>query len=447
MTTTDHNQDDLAAGTLGRLRRGLSEPVDGASLAFVRVAFALITSVSCVRFVALGWVDRFYGRPDYFFPYAGFEWVRPLSVPAMTAIYLALAIVAAAIAFRRTSRMASGLFFLGFTYVELIDVTNYLNHYYLVSLLALLLAWIPTGAVVPRWGVWLARLQIGVVYTFAACAKMTVDWTVHGQPMNIWMTARAETFLIGPLLAHWWVAWAMGWAGLLNDLLAPWLLSWKRTRLAMYGVILVFHAATSVFFNIGIFPIVMTAMATIFFAPDWPRRWSRQWRSPLARTIDRVRSTRRFPVSAPLFAALIVFATFQLTLPARWLAYGGNVNWHEQGMRWSWKVMCREKNGSITYTLELPDGRRVLAFPSDYLTDHQEREFSGQPDMIVRLGQHIGDEQGATAVFVEALVSLNGRAPALMIDPDVDLLEVELGWRRADWILPAPTVDPPRIGR
>ena len=35
------------------------------------------------------------------------------------------------------------LFFVGFTYTQLIDVTNYLNHYYLVSLLALIMIFLP----------------------------------------------------------------------------------------------------------------------------------------------------------------------------------------------------------------------------------------------------------------------------------------------------------------
>jgi vitamin K-dependent gamma-carboxylase len=45
------------------------------------------------------------------------------------------------------TRSPAALFFAGFTYVELMDVTNYLNHYYLASIVALLLAIVPSGRV------------------------------------------------------------------------------------------------------------------------------------------------------------------------------------------------------------------------------------------------------------------------------------------------------------
>jgi hypothetical protein len=36
-------------------------------------------------------------------------------------------------------------FFLGFTYIELIDKTNYLNHYYFITLVSFLMALLPAG--------------------------------------------------------------------------------------------------------------------------------------------------------------------------------------------------------------------------------------------------------------------------------------------------------------
>ena len=426
---------------LAGLRTRLAEPVSGAGLRLFRIAFGLIVSVSSIRFVWNGWVQRFYVEPTYFFSYRGFEWVRPFGETGMTVAFIVLAVLGALIALPRTSRIASALFFVGFSYVELIDVTNYLNHYYLVSLLALLLAVVPDGREVPRWAVWLFRLQIGVVYTFAALAKATPDWLIHAQPLNLWMSARTEVWLIGPLLDKWVVALAMSWAGFLNDLLAPWLLSWRRTRVVMYLTIVVFHAMTSVFFTIGIFPVLMICGATLFFPPGWPNKF----RSGAA-TARRAASQSVRILSPVGLTALLAFASWQTLFPLRWLAYGGDVNWHEQGMRWAWKVMCREKNGSITYTVVGADGRETLVFPEDLLTAQQAREFSGQPDMIVQFGQHIGQADGAGAeVYVDAVVSLNGRRPAPMIDPEVDLMGVRLGVGRADWILPAPTEPPPRL--
>ena len=49
--------------------------------------------------------------------------------------------------------------------------------------------------------------------------------------------------------------------------------------------------------------------------------------------------------------ALGVYCLFQLGAAAALSRYGGNVLWHEQGMRFSWRVMVREKNGSVTFVV------------------------------------------------------------------------------------------------
>jgi hypothetical protein len=140
-----------------------------------------------------------------------------------------------------------------------------------------------------------------------------------------------------------------------------------------------------------------------------------------------------------------------LLVPLRFLAYGGNVRWHEQGMRFSWRVMIREKNGSVTYVVRSKTTGRVWhVSPARYLTDIQEREMSGQPDLILELAHHVRDDferrgLGPVEVRVDALVSLNGRRLAPLIDPTVDLSTVKDGIGRASWILPAPEGPPPRL--
>ena len=72
--------------------------------------------------------------------------------------------------------------------------------------------------------------------------------------------------------------------------------------------------------------------------------------------------------------------------------------------------------------------------------------MGGQPDLILQLARRIAADfraagHGDVAVHADTRVSLNGRRPVPMIDPEVDLARVrDLGPR--DWVLPAPT-DPP----
>src|SRR5690606_24591775 len=147
----------------------------------------------------------------------------------------------------------------------------------------------------------------------------------------------------------------------------------------------------------------------------------------------------------------LAYAAFQVALPLRFVLYGGNVRWHEQGMRFSWRVMVREKNGSITFFVrQQRTGRVWHVSPRSYLTPIQEREMAGQPDLILQLAHHVREDferkgLGPVEVRAEALVSLNGRRLAPLIDPNVDLTAVQDGLGKASWILPAPSQRPPHI--
>ncbi|HET9487923.1 MAG TPA: HTTM domain-containing protein, partial [Chryseosolibacter sp.] len=49
-----------------------------APLAVFRIAFGLLLFGSTVRFWAKGWIHDLYIEPKYFFPFYGFEFVKPL---------------------------------------------------------------------------------------------------------------------------------------------------------------------------------------------------------------------------------------------------------------------------------------------------------------------------------------------------------------------------------
>ena len=147
-------------------------------------------------------------------------------------------------------------------------------------------------------------------------------------------------------------------------------------------------------------------------------------------------------------AFAFTYCVLQVLVPLRHHLYGGNVLWHEQGMRMAWKVMVREKNGSVTYLVTSKKARRTwYVEPREYLTDRQSRELQGQPDLVLQLAHHVAKDFRARGhddveIRAEAIVSLNGRSAAPMIDSSVDLSLVEDGLGKAHWILPAPRGPP-----
>jgi vitamin K-dependent gamma-carboxylase len=440
----------------------LFEPVDGAGIAAFRILFGCTMLVASVRSLLNGWVRDFYVVPRFYFKYWGFAWLEPLSDGAMHSLFVLLALLSALIALGLFYRVAAAAFFLAFTYVELLDVTYYLNHYYLVSLLALLLCVIPAhrtwsldarfrpglgAARLPAWCTYLLRFQVGLVYVFAGLAKLQPDWLIHAQPLNIWLGSRTGTPLLGVLFTAPWTAHLMSWAGFLFDISIVVFLSLRRTRLPAYFVLLAFHGVTGAIFNIGMFPIIMSTSALVFFSPSWPRSILRLAPPAAAGDFSTALGARR-----RLGLALgIAWCAVHVALPLRQHLYAGDVLWHEQGMRFAWKVMVRQKTGSVTYRVRVPgSGREFHVSPDEYLTTSQAREMSAQPDMILQLAQHVARDfrlrgYGQVEVRADALASLNGRPRARLIDPDVDLASVRDGILPANYVLPAPDTEPPRL--
>jgi len=428
-----------------------------------RILFGAVMCVGTVRFVASGWVHTLFVEPKHYLKYAGFEWVQPWPEWGMVLHYLAMAIAALFVSLGLFYRISALSFLLLFSYAQLIDISNYLNHYYLVVLLAGLLLVLPAHRAlsldvvrkptlrvqhVPAWCVYLLRFQIGVVYVYAALAKFNPEWLLHAQPLTLWMRARVHVPVIGPWLDELWLAYAMSWAGFLYDSLIVVFLMMKRTRPYAYAVVLLFHAMTYVFFDIGMFPFIMSAATLIFFSPSWPRVLServRRFRMPRPLISSAPETPSLFSFKRGTVAVLSVYVAIQILVPLRHFVYPGDVLWDEQGMRYAWKVLVREKNGSLTYHVrERDSGRRYQLSAYDYLTWRQVSEMAGQPDLILQLAHLIERDleqkgRGPVEVYAEALVSLNGRPAQLLLDPKVDLSAVNDGLGHASWILPGPT--------
>ena len=160
----------------------VAAPVDIASLALFRVLFGVLMAGAMIRFLARGWVREFYIEPTFYFSYPGLEWIRPWPGAWMHVHFIVLCLLALGVAFGFFYRICVTLFFLGFTYVELIDQTTYLNHYYLISLLSGLMIFLPANRAwsfdawrkpelradfIPAWALNILRFQVAVVYVFA----------------------------------------------------------------------------------------------------------------------------------------------------------------------------------------------------------------------------------------------------------------------------------------
>lgn len=436
-----------------------TEQVPIAPLITFRIVFGLLMFFSILRFVWRGWVTSVYVTPTFHFTYWGFEWVKPLGNVGMHLLFLVIALSALLIALGLFYRIAAVLFFLSFTYVELIDVTTYLNHYYFISLVAFIMIWLPANSnysldtyfnlqerqvQTPAWTIGILRFQLAVVYIFAGLAKLNTDWLIHAEPMRTWLPAKSHLPFVGKYMYETWVAYLFSWFGAIYDLFIVFFLMNKKTRPVAYLFVLGFHVSTAIFFpGIGMFPYVMMTASLIFFSGDFHER--------LLSRLPFYRKSASFSAShathGPAFyrlqaLAIATYVLLQLIIPLRFLLYPDHLFWNEEGYRFSWRVMLMEKSGVAYFTVK--DKITHGSYEVDnkqFLTNLQEKMMSTQPDLILKYAAYLHDEYKKKGindpeVYGEVHVSLNGQRSRLFIDSTVNLAQQQPGWRHYNWILP-----------
>ena len=439
-----------------------------ASLSVFRIVFGVVMIFSVLRTIAKGWVKTLYIDPTFYFSYYGFEWVKPLGTLGMYALFILMVISAFGILIGLYYRINAVIFFISFTYVELIDKANYLNHYYLVSLISFLLIFIPAHygfsldclrkpSLLKRgihiWAVHILKIQIGIVYFFAGVAKLNPDWLLEALPLKIWLPAKAEVPIIGTWLLREEVSYLFSWFGALYDLSVAFLLLYSRTRIFAYVAVIVFHIATAVLFPIGVFPYVMIGFTLIFFPATFHEKIIAQIKTLLNRLDNALYLSQFFKAASvmpdrPRFvlgkkwltAGLSLYLLWQLLMPFRYLLYPNKLFWSEQGYRFSWRVMLMEKAGqAFFYVKNLDTGRTEEVRNSDYLTPHQEQMMSTQPDMILQFAHYLKQQYALRSmprvtVTTECYVTLNGTMSRLLIDPSIDLTQQTDGLAHKYWI-------------
>lgn len=414
---------------------------------------------STLRYIYLGWIDTQLVDPLLHFSYYGFEWVKPLPRLGLYLVYTGLSIASIAIALGWYYRFFAVMFFIGFTYVELIDLTYYLNHYYFVSLISFLLIWVPANRYfsldvrrnpsielkeVSRWCIGIFKLQIAIVYIYAGLAKLNYDWLFRALPLAIWLPAKTSIPIIGPIFKYKLTAYIFSWAGMLFDTFVIAFLSYRPTRLLAYMAVVFFHVMTGILFPIGIFPLVMIVSVTIFFSSAWHEKIIQKIRKLIGSKASKQEASKSIrPNTNRIFIPFVLlFFCFQLLFPWRYLLYDGNIFWTEEGYRFSWRVMLMEKGGTATfYIKDGPDGREGSVINSKFLNPHQEKQMSMQPDMILQFAHYLADHYRKKGmknpqIRAEVLVTLNASPAKYLIDPNINLTTIKDGWGRKDWILP-----------
>ncbi len=301
---------------------------------------------------------------------------------------------------------------------------------------------------VPVFCLDILKFQIACVYFFAGIAKINYSWLIEAMPLKLWLPAQNNIPFIGNLFTQTWVAYAFAWIGMMYDLSIPFLLLNRKTRLAAYVVLLIFHSITGFFFQIGVFPLVMSLCTLVFFSDNFHEKLISVFQNFINKGNNKLNHKANFNTLPQLTTRhpqlttflLLFYISIQLIVPFRYLIYPGNLFWTENGYRFSWRVMLVEKAGTSTFRIRNnANGSEFDIDNSQYLNQHQEKQMSFQPDMMIQYAHFIGNTFKANgmkdiSVYCECFVTMNGEPSQLIIDPKTDLLKVNDNILNNNWI-------------
>jgi vitamin K-dependent gamma-carboxylase len=440
---------------LANVQRRDFAPVDIASLVFFRLVFGLLMIWEVWLYWSHDWIGLFWIKPRFLFKFYGFSWVQPWPGNGLYIHWAVLGVLALFITVGFLYRASTALFFVGLTYVFLLDEAQYLSHFYLLCLFSFLLIFVPAhrafsvdawlrpklrSQMTPAWALWLLRFQIGAVYFFSGLGKLLPDW-LHGELMRSRLARQTDFPIIGRFFREEWAVYTMSYGALLFDLFIVPFLLWRRTRVAAFCVAFLFNLLNARLFNIYVFPWLSIAATALFFSPGWPRRVLSVFNRK--RTVFSTGEVRPPTLARQrlVLTLLFVYVALQLLVPLRHFLYRGGIEWTLQEHRFTWRMMLvGQRMRAFFYVTDPNTGETLQVSPADLLSPRQANRMAWRPDMVLQFAHYLAKimpRSGPKALRVEArvFVSLNGRKPQLFVNPSVDLAAEPRTFGRPHWLL------------
>ena len=258
----------------------LFKHIDNTGLILFRVVFGFLIALEGFGAIATGWVKKTLIDPQFTFNFIGFEFLQPLEGNGMYFYFMCLGILGVGVMLGYKYRLSMFCFAVMWSGVYLMQKSSYNNHYYLMLLLSWIMVFLPANKwfsidtrqkpsiasrSMPRWVILALIMQVWIVYTYAAIAKIYPAW-LDGTVTGLFMTGKKDYWLIGSFLQQQWVHYSIAYVGILFDALIVPLLLYKRTRFIAFCSSIVFHLFNAVVFQIGIFPFMSLAFAFFFFS-------------------------------------------------------------------------------------------------------------------------------------------------------------------------------------
>ena len=434
------------------LNKFLFKHIDNSALIVFRIIFGLLCFLESVGAIFTGWVRRTLIEPEFTFSFIGFEWLQPLPGNWMYVYYVIMGICGLLIMIGYKYRISIITFTMLWASTYFMQKASYNNHYYLLILLSIIMALQPANAYasidaklnpkikrtsMPSWCKWVFVLQLFILYTYASIAKLYPDWLDLTVP-KLLMASKANYPIIGGYLQNSFMPYLIAYGGILFDGLIIPLLLFKSTRKYAFFASIFFHLFNSIVFQVGVFPYLSLAFSLFFFEPETIRNIFLK-KKPVYDKTEVI-----IPDYKTLLLALgSIYFIIQIALPLRHHFIEDDVLWTEEGHRLSWRMMLRSKSSNASYkVIDKKTKKTQFINLNDYLTKKQTRLASTKPDVIWQFAQYLKQDFKSKgqdiSVFVDCMVSVNGKPHKRLIDPNMDIANVKWEpFKHSNWLLPS----------
>lgn len=434
------------------LNKLLFKHIDNSALIVFRIIFGLLCFLESVGAIFTGWIKITLIEPKFTFSFIGLEWLQPLPGNWMYLYYAVMGTFGLLIMLGYKYRYSAIAFTIMWCGVYFMQKASYNNHYYLLILLSAIMVLLPANKYasldakynpkiktisMPSWCKWVFVLQLLILYTYASIAKMYPDWIDLTVP-KLLMQGKINYPIIGGFLQNDFMPYLVGYGGILFDGLIIPLLLFKQTRKYAFFASIFFHLFNSIVFQVGVFPYLSLAFCLFFFSPETIRNIF------LKKKALYTKAEIIIPKYKPILIGVAsIYFLIQIALPLRHYFIKDNVLWTEEGHRMSWRMMLRSKTGATTYKIVNNKTKKETRVNlKSYLSKKQIRLASSKPDVMWQFAQRLKKEYKEKgqdiSVYINALVSVNGKPHKQLIDPKVDIANVKWNvFKHNDWILPS----------